>query len=100
MPDFVLTKRAESDLIEIARYTLREWGSKQRERYIQEIFGLFSEIAEAPNLSQNRDDIRPDLKSRRHKNTHTVYFRVEGGVVQILRVLHVRQDVGAVFSGG
>jgi len=73
MPEYVLTPSAESDLIEIARYTRREWGERQRDKYIRELFGLFEAIAAAPQLSQNRDRIRPDLKSRRHKKTHTVY---------------------------
>lgn len=97
MPEYVLTRSAESDLIEIARYTRREWGERQRDKYIRELFDLFAAIAAAPHLSQNRDHIRPDLKSRRHKKTHTVYFRVEGDTAQILRVLHVRQDVNAAF---
>ena len=97
MPEYVLTKSAESDLIEIARYTRREWGERQRNKYIRELFDLFAAIAAEPQLSQNRDRIRPDLKSRQHKKTHTVYFRIERGTVQILRVLHVRQDVGIAF---
>lgn len=98
MPEYVLTHSAESDLIEIARYTRREWGERQRDKYIRELFDLFAAIAADPHLSHNRDRIRPDLKSRRHTKTHTVYFRVEGDTVQILRVLHVRQDVNAAFS--
>lgn len=98
MPEYVLTRSAESDLIEIARYTRREWGERQRDTYIHDLFALFAAIAADPQLSQNRSQIRPGLRSRRHQKTHTVYFRVEGGTVQILRVLHVRQEVNAAFS--
>lgn len=97
MSRYVLTPRAESDLIEIARYTRREWGERQRDKYIRELFDLFATIAETPALSLNRDDVRPDLKSRRHKKTHTVFYRIEADTVQILRALHVQQDVGHAF---
>jgi toxin ParE1/3/4 len=97
MPDYVLTRRAEADLIEIAQYTRREWGKRQRDKYIRELFDLFASIAETPHLSLNRDEIRPDLKSRRHKKTHVVFYKMEGKIVQILRVLHVAQDVGFAF---
>lgn len=98
VPDYLLTRAAESDLIEIARYTQREWGQRQRDKYLRELFDLFADLAETQQLAQNRDAIRPDLKSRRHQKTHTVYFRMTGDTVEILRVLHVKQDVSTAFA--
>jgi toxin ParE1/3/4 len=97
MAEYVLTARAEADLVEIARYTRREWGDRQRDKYIRELFDLFSRIAEQPELASNRDDIRPDLKSRRHRKTHVVFYRMEGKRVEVLRILHTRRDVERAF---
>jgi len=81
MPEYVLTRSAESDLIKIAQYSRREWGGHQRDKYIRELFDFFAAIASAPHIAQNRDRIRPDLKSRSYKKTHIVYFRLENSVV-------------------
>jgi toxin ParE1/3/4 len=93
MSNYRLTPRAKKDLIAVARYTRREWGVQQRDKYIRELFDLLVSMGERPQLGNTRDELRPDLLSRQHKKTHTIYYRVGAdNVPEIVRVLHSSQD--------
>ncbi|MGF1453550.1 MAG: type II toxin-antitoxin system RelE/ParE family toxin [Opitutales bacterium] len=48
MANYRLTREADADLVEIARYTRETWGEAQRDKYINELFQLFEEIASTP----------------------------------------------------
>ena len=45
MQPYILAKGAEAELIEIARYTEKEWGSTQRKIYIQQIEEVATDLA-------------------------------------------------------
>jgi len=95
-----VTRLADEDLVSIARYTRRQWGDTQCRTYIEEFFLLFDRIAISPMSSQGADYIRPGLRKQIHpKRMHTVYFRMgDDGIVEILRVLHAKQDPCSAFE--
>lgn len=100
MASYRLTRLADGDLVEIARYTRETWGERQREKYIRELFALFEDIAVQPMQSRRVDFIRPGLRKRIHpKRLHVIYFRLgPDGVPEILRVLHTRQNRDKAFE--
>jgi len=51
---FRITPRAVQDLRNIARYTLQNWGRKQRDVYLRAIDKRFSWLAENPSLGRCR----------------------------------------------
>ena len=55
---FRITPRAAQDLRNIARYTLQNWGRKQRDVYLRAIDKRFSWLAENPSLGRPRPDIK------------------------------------------
>lgn len=57
---FRVTPRAQEDLINIGLYTIRQWGVKQRNKYLQELDGRFQWLAGNPKLGKTRPDIEED----------------------------------------
>ena len=87
MADFRLTELAEKDLEDIAAYTLREWGGKQNQVYLDEMESRFLLLAKQPGLGRKCNSLGSDLL-RSEVGRHVAFFRrTEGGIV-ITRVLH------------
>ena len=89
MADFRFSRRAELDLIEIIRYTLRRWGEDQTIRYIDDLEECCEQLAHNPALGRACDDIRPGLRRMEH-GRHVVFYRQEAGGVFVFRILHQR----------
>jgi len=89
---FYLTHKAKADLKDIARYTQRQWGVKQRNIYLTQLDDAFHSLADEPDKGRSCDDIRPGyLKYRVSK--HFVFYRmVESSDIEIVRVLHERMN--------
>jgi plasmid stabilization system protein ParE len=47
---FRFSRRAEADLLEIARYTLHRWGEAQVIRYLDDLEACCRKLAENPTL--------------------------------------------------
>lgn len=94
MAAYRLTRQADQDLVSIARYTRVQWGDKQRKRYIQELFQLFDRIVANPSSGAKADFIKQGLRRWLHpKRQHAISYRLGAdGIVEILRVLHTKQD--------
>ncbi len=89
---YVVTEGADSDLVAIAKYTRDVWGARQRDRYIEGLFRFFQQIADKPGLGRERFEAFPGLQTRLFRKNHHVYYRQADEVVEILAVLHVKQD--------
>lgn len=89
MAAFRFSRRAESDLVEIIRYTLNRWGEDQAIRYIDGLEACCEQLACNPALGRVCDDIRADLRRMEH-GRHVVFYRQEPGGVLISRILHQR----------
>ena len=72
---FRVTPRAASDLRDIARYTLRTWGRKQRDAYLREMDKRFAVLAENPTLGKPRPDIREGYRSY-PQGSHVIFYLV------------------------
>ncbi len=89
MAKFRLTKAARADLGEIARYTLERWGDHQRKRYLSQLDARFRQLARNPTHGIASDEIRPGYW-RCSEGRHVIFYRIEDGTVEIIRVLHAR----------
>ncbi|MCB1649189.1 MAG: type II toxin-antitoxin system RelE/ParE family toxin [Pseudomonadales bacterium] len=49
---FRLSKKAKDDLLNIARYTERRWGRKQRRDYLLQLDNAFHAVAKNPELGR------------------------------------------------
>lgn len=92
MAEFRLTPAALRDLEGIWRYTQHHWGAAQAAHYVDALNAGFEALAQAPLQAPACDHIRPGYR-RQWVQRHVIYFRVEGAVVIVVRVLHERMDV-------
>ena len=102
-----LTREAERDLAEIARYTVQTFGADQAMRYAALVERALVLLVDNPlrPASRERDELRPGVRSlhlsraaaRRHATSHILYYHLATGGdgaqdVVILRVLHERME--------
>ena len=93
MPGYELTEDADSDLEEIIRYTLREWGETQAGAYADKLDRCFEKIARKEAVSRNFSKKYPQALVTRCEHHYIFYLHPEGGKPRIFAVLHERMDL-------
>jgi toxin ParE1/3/4 len=86
---YLVQPRARVDLFDIWQYTDETWGTVQADRYVSELEACFRQIAEEPQLGRRCDHIRPGYWHIA-QGRHVVFYRRDGDIVVIVRVLHDR----------
>ncbi|PUB86336.1 MAG: type II toxin-antitoxin system RelE/ParE family toxin [gamma proteobacterium symbiont of Ctena orbiculata] len=87
----VIAPAAKNDLKEIYQYGLRQWGQSQSESYLSTIKKQFWLLTRQPLMGTERPELLPDTRSL-PTQSHTLFYRVTANRVEIIRVLHGRQD--------
>lgn len=87
----VIAPAAKNDLKEIYQYGLRLWGQAQSESYLSTIKNQFWLLTQQPLTGTQRPELLPDVRSI-PINIHTLFYRVTTTRVEVIRVLHGRQD--------
>ena len=92
-----LALEAERDLDDIVYYIAKETGSLGvAERLIDSITSRFYLLAEHPRIGQARDDLLAGARSFPVGN-YLIVYDIDGEDVQILRVVHGRRNLAALF---
>lgn len=91
MAEYRLSPSAERDLQDIGKYTRREWGLKQAERYTDLLAAAFQMLAESPKSAPACEHIRRGYR-RRNVERHMIYFRIADYGIEIIRILHEPMD--------
>jgi toxin ParE1/3/4 len=85
-----LAPLAEADLEGIWRYTSAQWSREQADSYLRDLAGAFLELASGTRTGKT-SDVRPGyLKCL--CGSHVVYYRNHADRLDVIRVLHQRQD--------
>jgi toxin ParE1/3/4 len=92
-----LTDRAEADLEDIWIHIARD-SPVNATRFITRILERCERLADMPATGRSRGDLGPDLRSVALGNYLIIYRPIEDGI-EIVRVLHGRRDLDALFSG-
>ncbi|MES9952558.1 MAG: type II toxin-antitoxin system RelE/ParE family toxin [Candidatus Thiodiazotropha sp. 6PLUC2] len=87
----VIAPAAKNDLKEIFQYGLRQWGQSQSESYLTTIKKQLWLLTQQPLMGTERSELLPDSRSLPIES-HTLFYRVTVNRVEIIRVLHGRQD--------
>ena len=89
MPGFRLTPDAQTDLIEIRRFTIRQWSKAQSQKYLSELQQTIRLLAETPSLGKSRPDVGPNVLSF-PCSSHGIYYVVYEQQLVVFGVLHKR----------
>ena len=98
IPSFRITPREAQDLRDIARYTARTWGRKQRDAYLRAIDRRFAWLAEHPHLGKPRPEVKEGYYSY-PQGSHVIFYLVREGGIDVIGIPHQRMDVVGYFSG-
>ena len=97
MNKFVLSSKAKTDLIKIAKYTQITWGLTQRNDYLKVLDNTFHLLADDPELGINCDYIRQGY-SKYPQGSHVIYYKeYKNNQIFIVRILHKSMDVNSAF---
>jgi toxin ParE1/3/4 len=83
------SRRAETDLIEIAEYTLATWGEKQVKRYMTGLEHCCEQLASNSALGRAHEQLRPGLR-RMEYGKHVILYREYKRGILVSRILHQR----------
>lgn len=87
----VIAPAAKADLKNIYQYGLQQWGKSQSDSYLETLKEHFWAITEQPLMGAERPELLPGIRSLPIES-HTLFYRVNTDTVDIIRILHGRQD--------
>jgi toxin ParE1/3/4 len=93
MTNYRISKLAESDLEDIWNYTVYEWSVEQAEKYLDGLFSCFEGLSEGHINGKAIDYVRKEYKKTLFGKHYIFYKLSNSGIVEIIRVLHIRMDV-------
>ena len=83
-----------NDLSDIWNYGADNWGIEQADHYADGLFALFDPLSNFPQMARERDEFSRLVRIH-PSGMHLVIFRVEGQVIEIIRILHAHQNLMA-----
>ncbi|ONF43279.1 plasmid stabilization protein [Marinobacter lutaoensis] len=87
----VISPVARDDLKQIYQYGALNWGISRATSYLEHIKEQLWHLTEHPEMGVMRDELLPAMRSL-SVDSHVVFYRLQELQVQIVRVLHARQD--------
>ena len=84
-----LTPDAQTDLIEIRRFTVNQWGAAQSQKYLFELQQTIRLLTETPSLGRSRPDVGSSVLSFPYAS-HVIYYVVHEQQLIVFGVLHKR----------
>ncbi|ARD46407.1 type II toxin-antitoxin system RelE/ParE family toxin [Colwellia sp. PAMC 21821] len=97
MKKFVLSSKAITDLIKIAKYTQITWGLSQRNDYLKILDNTFHLLADEAELGINCDYIREGY-SKYPQASHVIYYKeYKNNQIFIVRILHKSMDINSAL---
>lgn len=89
MAEYRLAPKARQDMEATWLYSLRQWGTQQTERYIDDLTEAFGFLVESPLAGTACEHIRTGYR-KYPVMRHVVYYRETNYGVEVMRVLHDR----------
>jgi toxin ParE1/3/4 len=85
------------DLTAIWRYLAEDASATVADRQLEAILAASERLRDWPHLGRERWDLRRGLRSI-SAPPHLVFYRISDTSVEVVRVLHGRRDLGAIFK--
>lgn len=96
-PPAIWSPEALADLDHLWDYYAQIAGRTTADRIVREIEKVVRTIDDFPAAGRTRDEIRPGLRSLA-TTPHVVFYRLNDGRPEIVRVLDGRQDIEEIFT--
>jgi toxin ParE1/3/4 len=96
MGTYKLTSDAKDDLRRIYNHGLKKWGEAQADKYYNDFFDRFEQLAKQPCLYQPVDYIRKGYR-RNVCGVDSIYYRIEDNTFEIMNILR-NQDTNETVS--
>ena len=87
----IIAPAAKNDLKDIYQYGLRHWGQAKSEIYLSALKDRFWLLTHQPFMGVERSELLSDIRSLPIES-HTLFYRVPTNRIEIIRILHGRQD--------
>lgn len=89
MPDYRLTNRADSDMLAIFLFGLRNFGQLQARKYAAELKHCFELLAEKPHMGRTAATLGLGVRRHEHQSHVILYEETVSGIL-VLGVIHKR----------
>ena len=87
MGNYYLSPQAERSLIQISDYTLKNFGERQRKKYLTALRKHIRAAAANPKQGRARNEIKQGYYSMQAEKHH-IYYRIGDAHIDIIDVLH------------
>ena len=87
----VIAPLAKHDLKYIYDYGISNWGVRRASVYLDNLKKHFWGLTEQPKIGIGREELLPSMRSF-PVDSHVVFYRLQQSQVEVVRVLHGRQD--------
>ncbi len=91
MLKLVISPAAQQDLRDIYQFGLQTWGRLQSSDYLDHLKARFIALTSQPRIAVERPELAQNIRSLPVKS-HVVFYRLQTNQLEIVRVLHRRQD--------
>jgi toxin ParE1/3/4 len=92
-----LTLQAKQDLCDVWRGFAEFSGLKIADDRLKIIQQKFRQLGQFPRSGRSREDLLPDLRSL-PANDFIIFYRISKTHIEVVRVIHGRRDIDAIFS--
>ena len=93
------SREATDDLFEIWLHIAKDSGSDRADDVEARLRAACLKLSDFPGRGSPHDEIEAGLRSIPFERRATIYYRVTGDSVEIVRVRYAGRDEGRVFSG-
>ena len=92
MAEYQLSDKADEDLNDIYSFSHRRFGEATADSYPPALERRFSILAAQPGLGRRIDHVRAGYFRYEHAS-HSIFYRLTGDGIIVMRVLHRSMDV-------
>lgn len=92
-----ISPRASLDLIEIWSY-IADDSVTNADAFIDKLYETMQLLADKPGAGRHREELAPGIQSFPF-GRYLIFYRVVGGEIEIVRVLHGARDIENIFEG-
>ncbi len=93
MRNYRLTPSAKKDLLEISRYTIKEWGIEQDKKYMSLLDICFDKIGKGEIVERLFKNAGPGIYVMHCEHHFVFYLRERSSRAVIFAVLHKQMDL-------